>query len=140
MSTTQVLTADIQGIHNALEYAVACIKANNLDEIAKEQLEIALAQARRYTTGEPDSAADLTEESNDPRSHVPITFKVDNVPIRVGQDMRVEYEDKEEGRTLIVTLTHEGIIMDVWDANGTEPTATSSIMYNEKVEEMLDEL
>jgi len=138
MSTTQVLTADIQGIHNALEYAVACIKANNLDEIAKEQLEIALAQARRYTTGEPDSAADLTEESNDPRSHAPVTFKVDDVPIRVGNDMRVEYEDKEEGRTLIVTLTHEGIIMDVWNVGDTESSATSSIMYNDQIEEMLD--
>lgn len=137
MSTTEVLTADIQGIHNALEYAVACIKANNLDQIAKDQLEVALAQSRRYTTGDTDSAADLTEESNDPRSHVPITFKVDDVPIRVGNDMRIEYDDKEMGRTLIVTLTHEGIIMDVMSDSSSEDTATSSIMYDEQIEEML---
>lgn len=137
MSTTQVLTGDIQGIHNALEYAVACIKANNLDQIAKDQLEIALAQAGRYTNGEPSSAADLTEESNDPRSHVPITFKVDNVPIRVGNDMRIEFEDKEEGRTLIVVLSYEGIVMYVWDKDGTEPTSTSSITFDEQIEELL---
>lgn len=135
MSTTQVLTADIQGIHNALEYAVACIKANNLDQIAKDQLEVALAQSRRYTTGEPDSAADLTEESNDPRSHVPITFKVDDVPIRVGNDMRIEY-DLPDGGSLIVALTHEGIIMDFWADGSDEPDATSSIMYEEQATEM----
>lgn len=136
-----VLQADLQGIYNALEYACAFIKAGRkeMDEEARAQLLNAMEQISRYTTGEPESAADLTEESNDPRSHAPVTFKVDDVPIRVGQDMRVEYEDKEEGRTLIVVLSHEGIIMDLWDANGTEPTATSSIMYNEKVEEMLDQ-
>ena len=137
MSTTQVLTADIQGIHNALEYAVACIKANNLDQIAKDQLENALAQSRRYTTGDPDSAADLTEESNDPRSHVPITFKVDDVPIRVGNDMRVEY-DLPDGGTLVVVLTHEGIIMDFWGEGSTEPDATSSMMYEEQATEMTE--
>lgn len=137
MSTTQVLTADIQGIHNALEYAVACIKANNLDQIAKDQLENALAQSRRYTTGDPDSAADLTEESNDPRSHVPITFKVDDVPIRVGNDMRVEY-DLPDGGTLVVVLTHEGIIMDFWGEDSTEPDATSSMMYEEQATEMTE--
>jgi hypothetical protein len=138
---TLALSADLTGVYNALEYACAFIKAGRkeMDEEAKAQLLNAMEQIKRYATGEPESAADLTEESNDPRSHAPVTFKVDDVPIRVGQDMRVEYEDREEGRTLIVTLTHEGIIMDVWDTNGTEPTATSSIMYNEKVEEMLDE-
>ena len=135
MSTTPVLTADIQGIHNALEYAVACIKANNFDQIAKDQLEVALAQARRYTTGDPDSAADLTEESNDPRSHVPITFKVDDAPIRVGQDMRVEY-NLPDGGTLVVVLTYEGIIMDFWAKGSDEPDATSSIMYEEQATEM----
>jgi len=135
MTTTQVLTADIQGIHNALEYAVACIKANNLDQIAKDQLEVALAQSRRYTTGDPDSAADLTEESNDPCSHAPITFKVDNVPIRVGQDMRVEYS-LPDGGSLIVALTYEGIIMDFWAEGSSEPDVTSSIMYEEQATEM----
>lgn len=138
---TLALSSDLTGVYNALEYACSFIKAGRkeMDEEARAQLLNAMEQISRYATGEPESAADLTEESNDPRSHAPVTFKVDDVPIRVGQDMRVEYEDKEEGRTLIVTLTHEGIIMDVWDTNGTEPTATSSIMYNEKVEEMLDE-
>lgn len=137
---TLVLQADLQGIYNALEYACAFIKAGRekMDAEAYAQLLNAMDQVSRYTTGEPESAADLTEESNDPRSHAPVTFKVDGVPIRVGNDMRVEYEDKEEGRTLIVVLTHEGIIMDVWDANGTEPTTTSSIMFNEQIEEMLD--
>lgn len=137
--TQEVLTADLQGIYNALEYACSFIRAGRqeMDEEARAQLLNAMEQISRYTTGEPESAADLTEESNDPRSHAPVTFKVDDVPIRIGQNMRAEYEDREEGRTLIVTLTHEGIIMDVWDTNGNEPTATSSIMYNEKVEEML---
>ena len=107
-------------------------------QTVKDQLEVAF-QISRYATREPESAADLTEESNDPRSHAPVTFKVDDVPTRVGNDMRVEYEDKEEGRTLIVVLTHEGIIMDVWDNGSDEPTATSSIMFNEKIEDMLDE-
>ena len=138
---TFALSSDLTGVYNALEYACAFIKAGRkeMDEEARVQLLNAMEQISRYAMGEPESAADLTEESNDPRSHAPVTFKVDDVPIRVGQDMRAEYEDKEEGRTLIVTLTHEGIIMDLWDANGTEPTVTSSIMYNEKVEEMLNE-
>lgn len=138
---TLALQADLQGIYNALEYACAFIKAGRkeMDEEAKAQLLNAMQQISRYTAGEPESAADLTEESNDPRSHAPVTFKVDDVPIRVGNDMRAEYEDREEGRTLIVTLTHEGIIMDVWDNGSDEPTATSSIMYNEQIEEMLNE-
>ncbi len=135
-STVQVLSTDIQGIHNALEYAVACIKANNLDDIAKEQLEIALAQSRRYTAGDPDSAADLTEESNDLRSHSPITFKVDDVPIRVGNDMRIEY-NLPDGGSLIVVLTHEGIIMDFWEEGSDESDATSSITYEEQITEMI---
>jgi hypothetical protein len=141
LNRTLALQSDLQGIYNALEYACAFIKAGRkeMDEEARAQLLNAMEQISRYTTGEPESAADLTEESNDPRSHTPVTFKVDDVPIRVGQDMRVEYEHREEGRTLIVVLSHEGIIIDLWDANGTEPTATSSITYNEKVEEMLDE-
>ena len=137
---TLALQADLQGVYNALEYACAFIKAGRkeMDEEAKAQLLNAMEQINRYTAGEPESAADLTEESNDPRSHAPVTFKVDDVPIRVGNDMRVEYEDKEEGRTLIVTLTHEGIIMDVWNVGDTESSATSSIMYNDQIEEMLD--
>lgn len=137
---TLALQADLQGIYNALEYACAFIKAGRkeMDEEAKAQLLVAMEQISRYTTGEPESAADLTEESNDPRSHAPVTFKVDGVPIRVGNDMRVEYED-QEGTTLIVVLTHEGIIMDVWDNGNDEPTATSSITFGEKIEEMLDE-
>lgn len=66
-------------------------------------------------------------------------FKVDSKIVEVGNDVRVEYEDREEGRTLIIVLTHEGIIMDVWDKGRTESTATSSITFNEKIEEMLDE-
>lgn len=137
---TLALQADLQGIYNALEYACSFIKAGRekMDEDAHAQLLNAMKQISRYTAGEPESAADLTEESNDPRSHAPVTFKVDDVPVRVGNDMRVEFEDKEEGRTLIVVLTHEGIIMDLWNAGDTESSATSSIMYNEQIEEMLD--
>jgi hypothetical protein len=133
------LQADLQSIYNALKYAGSFIKTGRKEEEAKAQLLAAMKQISRYTAGEPESAADLTEESNDPRSHAPVTFKVDDVPVRVGNDMRVEYEDKEEGRTLIVVLTHEGIIMDLWNAGDTEAAHTSSIMYNEKIEEMLDE-
>lgn len=68
-----------------------------------------------------------------------LTFKVDDQIVKVGNDMKVEYEDKEEGRTLIITLTHEGIIMDVWDMCENEPTVTSSITFDEKIEEMLNE-
>lgn len=138
---TLALSSDLTGVYNALEYACAFIKAGRkeMDEEARAQLLNAMEQISRYATGEPESAADLTEESNDPRSHAPVTFKVDDVPIRVGQDMRAEYEDKEEGRTLIVTLTHEGIIMDVWNVGDTEAAHTSSIMYDEKIEQMLDE-
>lgn len=136
-----VLQNDLQGIYNALEYACSFIKAGRkeMDEDANVQLLNAMQQISRYTNGEPESAADLTEESNDPRSHAPVTFKVDDVPVRIGQNMKVEYEDREEGRTLIVTLTHEGIIMDIWNVGDTEAAHTSSIMYNEQIEEMLDE-
>ena len=135
---TLALSSDLTGVYNALDYACSFIKAGRkeMDEEAKAQLLNAMEQISRYATGEPDSAADLTEESNDPRSHEPVTFKVDDVPIRVGQDMRVEYEDKEEGRTLIVTLTHEGVIMDLWNAGDTEAAHSCAIMYSEKVEEM----
>ena len=136
---TLALSADLTGVYNALEYACAFIKADRkeMDEEAKAQLLNAMEQIKRYATGEPESAADLTEESNDPRSHAPVTFKVDDVPIRVGQDMRAEYEDKEEGRTLIVTLTHEGIIMDYW-ADGVDEPATSSMTYGEPASEFME--
>lgn len=138
---TLVLSSDLNGIYNALEYACAFIKAGRkeMDEAARAQLLNAMEQISRYSTGEPASAVHLTEESNNPRSHAPVTFKVDDIPIRIGQNMRAEYEDKEEGRTLIVTLTHEGIIMDVWNAGDKEAAHTSSIMYDEKIEEMLDQ-
>lgn len=134
-----VLSTDLNGIYNALEYACSFINAgrDKMDDVAHKQLLNAMEQIRRYSIGETDSAADLTAESNDPRSHIPITFKVDGVPVRVGQDMKVEYDNKEEGLTLIVTLTQEGIIMDLWELYDSEPTATSSIMYSEKIQDMI---
>ena len=64
-------------------------------------------------------------------------FSVDDVPIRVGNAVRVVYEDRESETILTVILTHEGIIMDVWDAYANEPTATSSITYDEQLISML---
>lgn len=135
----KVRQEDLNSIYNALEYACSFINAGRkeMDQEAYNQLLVAMQQISRYTRGESESAADLTEESNDPRSHVPVTFKVDDIPIQIGHNMRAEYEDREEGRTLIVTLTHEGIIMDVWNVGDTEASHTSSITYNEQIEEIL---
>ena len=127
------LQGDIDGICHALEYAVAHINADRpLDDIAKQQLQNAYIQAKRHYKGEIESAADLTAEANDPYSNV--TFKVDDVPIRVGQDMRVEVK-LADGGSLIVVLSHEGIIMDFWDDEAgetDEAVFTSSIMYDEQ--------
>lgn len=129
--------ADLRGIYNALEYACSFVKAGRkeMDEEAHAQLLVAMQQISRYTTGEPESAADLTEESNDSRSYSPVTFKVDGVPILVGNDMRVE-ASLADGSTLIVVLTHEGIIMDFWPEGANEAQATSSMMYEEQAMEM----
>ena len=47
---------DLHGIHNALEYACAFIKAGRkeMDEIAYQQLLNAYKQCRQYTHGESD--------------------------------------------------------------------------------------
>jgi len=52
----KVKLSDMDGIHNALEYACAFIKADRkqMDEIAHEQLLIAYQQCRQYTNGDPD--------------------------------------------------------------------------------------
>lgn len=54
--TINVRMNDLNGIHNALEYACAFIKAGRkeMDEIAYQQLLIAYQQCRQYTDGDPD--------------------------------------------------------------------------------------
>jgi hypothetical protein len=162
------LKDELQGIYTSLESISFFIKAGKekIDETSHTQslqaIESAhtrlldvMKQVGRYGKADdgvmkPDSyklnpEAYLTEEKEKGKllldAAIPhtVTFKVDHVPIRVGQDMRVEYEDKEEGRTLIVVISHEGIIMDLWDSNHSysKPTATSSITFNEQIEEML---
>lgn len=127
--TQEVLTADLVGIYNALEYACSFIKAGRkeMDSAAKDQLLNAMQQISRYTNGDP-------EES--PSSSL-VTFKVDNVPIRVGNDMRAE-ATLPDGSMLVVVLTHEGIIMDFWPEDADEPAATSSMMYDEQATEMTE--
>lgn len=77
----------------------------------------------------------VQEESSDPCQPSPLVFKVDDVPIRVGNDMRVE-ATFPDGSLLVVVLTHEGIIMDFLPLGADEPAATSSMMYDEQAEEM----
>jgi hypothetical protein len=182
----------INGVHNALEYAVACLKCferddmalealrdAGFDDTAREQLKNALAQIRPYYLDEdsvsqhyeggicpdcktpipshahegeacencghvfypetPDddisSAADLTAEAHAPESNSGVVFKVDGQEVRVGNDVKAE-ASLPDGSTLIVTLTHEGIIMDFWTEGANEPDATSSIMYDEQATEM----
>lgn len=136
---TLALSSDLDGIYNALEYACSFIKAGrkDMDSVAKDQLLVAMDQIRRYSKGEPDSAADMTAESNKTCSHSGVTFKVDNVPVRVGNDMRVE-ASLPDGAMLVVILTHEGIIMDFWPEDADEPAATSSMMYDEQAVEMTE--
>lgn len=130
--TVIVSKADAIGIYNALDYACAFIKAGRkeMDNTAHEQLLNALAQIRRYTNGDPE------EEENKTKN---LVFKVDGIPIRVGFDVRAEYEDIN-GDSLVVVLTHEGVIMDLWDKNeDREPVATSSITFDEQIETMQNE-
>lgn len=130
----EVAQNDMIGIYNALAYACAFIDAGraSMDETAHSQLKSALAQARKYTNGDPEAS----QEASVAVACVP-AFSVDDVPIRVGNAVRVVYEDRESETILTVILTHEGIIMDVWDAYANEPTATSSITYDEQLISML---
>lgn len=57
------------------------------------------------------------------------TFKVDDKIVKVGGDMRIEV-DLLDGQSIVVVLTHEGIITDCVE-NG-EVIATSSITYDER--------
>lgn len=66
-----------------------------------------------------------------------MTFKVDDKEVKVGQDMRVEV-DLEDGTSIVVVLTNEGVITDCFDKDG-ENIATSSIMYDERFSEMTEE-
>jgi hypothetical protein len=54
--TIQVNTNDLNGIHNALEYACCFVQAGRkeMDATAHEQLLIALEQCRKYTNGEAE--------------------------------------------------------------------------------------
>lgn len=129
----EVAQNDMIGIYNALAYACAFIDAGraSMDETAHSQLKSALAQARKYTDGDPEATHESVAVACVP------AFSVDDVPIRVGNAVRVVYEDRESETILTVILTHEGIIMDVWDAYANEPTATSSITYDEQLISML---
>jgi hypothetical protein len=64
-----------------------------------------------------------------------ITFKSDDTPLKVGNDVRVEVE-LPDGLMLVVVLTHEGIITDLWE--NEEHIATSSRMYSETADDLLD--
>jgi hypothetical protein len=127
-------SADLDGIYNALEYACSFIKAGRkeMDSTARDQLLVAMEQIRRYSRGEPEEGGEVVQDSS-------ITFKVDDVPIRVGNDMRVE-ASLPDGAMLVVVLTHEGIIMDFWPEDADEPAATSSMMYDEQAVEMTEGL
>lgn len=54
--TISICKNDLIGIHNALEYACAFIKAGRtqMDDVAHEQLQNAYKQCRLYTNGDPD--------------------------------------------------------------------------------------
>lgn len=63
-----------------------------------------------------------------------VTFKVDNKKIKAGE-VRVEVE-LPDGDSIVVVLTHEGIITDC--IRGGEVAETSSIMYSERFDEMVE--
>lgn len=167
----------INGVHNALEYAVACLKCFERDDIAlealrdagfddtaREQLKNALGQIRPFYLDEdsvskeyeggfcPDCQKPIPSHAHHgeacegcghvfnpvaPVDDSDVVFKVDGNEIRVGNDVKAEVFLPDQ-QTLIVTLTHEGLIMDLWIDGMDEPIGTSSITYDEQAEDMID--
>lgn len=66
-----------------------------------------------------------------------ITFKVDGKVVKASE-FRVEAE-LANGDSIVVILTHEGIITDCFKSESAEELATSSIMYDERYFEMVGE-
>lgn len=62
-------------------------------------------------------------------------FKVDDKIVKVGNDVRVEVPLFDDNESIIIVLTHEGLIFDYW--RDDKVIATQSITYEEKAEELL---